>query len=212
MSKDQFTQRMDSVESRIARKTQLDEAGEGQDDKGGSEGGQRVKRAVGSRDYNPDKLFAPVKASDVHGRSVTMATKVHPRVERLLGQIIEQKIFPIPDRSSFVRMAIHQAIDMLAGLDPSVPSIMARIGGIAQLREEDRIASEFDEHLEAIGRQVKGHLDKGRRELAVKLVEGVRAEVDMMPETTWKRVWVRTMQERFGELLGREGEKKDKRK
>lgn len=212
MGKDQFTQRMDSAESRIVRKSELGDVGEQIAEGDGSGEDKGRKRAVGSRDYNPDKVFAPIKASDVHGRAVMLSTKVHPRVERLLGLIIEQRIFPIPDRSSFVRMAVHGMIDMLAGLDPTVPSIMARIGGIAQLCEEDRIATEFDEHLEAIGRQVRGHLDKGRRELAVKLVEGVKAEIEMMPETEWKRIWVKTMKDRFGDMLDEDKEKKEKRK
>lgn len=153
------------------------------------------------KNYDPDVMFAKIKASDQHGHGVNLQGKVHPRVARLVSMITEGGVFPISTQSDFVRHAVHHYIDVLKGLDPNVNSFLSRIGSIKNLLIEEEMNKDFETTILKAEAECMEHVNRGRGNFAKDLAKKVKKEVDAMPNSKWKEWWQQEAQNRLGRFM-----------
>jgi len=148
---------------------------------------------------NPDDFFVP--ASDGHGHSERIWTRIQPGHFRQLGIIANSGWFPYNDKGDVIRHAIDRHIEWLEGLAP-IPSVSSQVRAITSIIREEETNDEFADVFTLMAHRIGVYLSTGRPDMARSLASRIRSKIDDMPDGPWKDQYQEDFGKRFGYLLG----------
>jgi hypothetical protein len=141
-----------------------------------------------------------VPAKDGKGHDERIWVRIQPGHIQAMEAFVQSRKFPYRSIPELVRHAIFRHLHWLNNLGP-VRSVTGAVDAILALLREDEFMAEFKQVLETMDARVYLHLNQGETNQARRIVLETLRHVKDMPEGFWKDKYVKTIEEKFSQLL-----------
>lgn len=150
--------------------------------------------------HNSDEFIIP--AIDEEGESLRCQFRAPAQLVGWAGQIVLSKKFPFQREGDLMRYGLFLACQQLARIDNEVPNLEGQVLAAAQTVRSRQNAANVSKHLDQLT-AVLADLQKQKAwgEITYLLASERRfAEAAIPSEPYWGKLWLNSLEDRFGDL------------
>lgn len=143
-----------------------------------------------------------VPATDTHGHSAKVFTRVPPSYVHQMSAIIQKRKFPWDTPSDIVRIALHRFLSDVSKVidDPEITSQQAILNSLVELSSREMEFAHFSDTLEKLGNTIAELLARDAEPMARKMVMEVAAQVSKFETGDWKTRYEKLLDKHKGLL------------
>lgn len=144
-----------------------------------------------------------VPATDSHGHSAKVFTRVPPAYKSLIGSILQSKRYPWETESDLVRVAVHRLLNEVAKdlKRPDITSQQALLNSLVEMASREMEYNHFKETLEKLNQTVSELIANGAQPMAKKMIRAVAEQVEKFEETYWRERYETELVSRFKTIM-----------
>ena len=131
---------------------------------------------------------------DKRGHSVKRWLRLHPNMDMAIGEIVDEKQFPIRNFGDFLRIGANDLLNKLHGMG-WVSSIMASAQGIMAITQQEEYYAEWAESMGGVENEVIQLRGRGKLAEAEEYISKIWREIEKMPEGGWRERYIERMKE-----------------
>lgn len=155
-----------------------------------------------------------IPAADDNGTSAKLTVRVPPEWLRQIDTVIKYKKIDYVNRGDFVRDAIRRHFQWvetwLRGHEEECyGSLLGKINMILRELEQDRYLQGFHSVVLSLKERVGVFLRRGAEKEALRHILRSLQIINQMPESYWKKVYKKTIEEEYKDLLNSDKHKID---
>lgn len=144
-----------------------------------------------------------VPATDTHGHSAKVFTRLPPSYVHQMNSILQTKKFPLDTTSDMVRLAVHRLLSEMAKVadNPDITSQQAILNSLVEMSSRQMEYAHFSDALEKLTGTVSDLMQRDAEPMARKMVREIRDQVDRFEDPWWKERYTKQLLDKWSGLL-----------
>ena len=152
--------------------------------------------------YPPEQFI--VSPADSRGVSYRLTFRVMPDMEKMLDQIVASNRFPFHTRGDVIRWCVREGVGALSQMEPVV-SVGKRVEMLSGVLAEENAHADFMHVFVTLEESIQKYLADQAPDQAQRVIALAKHNFEMMPEGYWRERYLKELQQRFGQFLGKAG-------